>query len=127
MAALDTNVFVRLLTQDDPELVRKAEAHLAAHAPLWIPIPVVVETYHVLTRLYGWQKPAMVAMLQAATNSRQFMFQDHAAVVAAANLWIKAKAGFVDCLNIELARAHEQEPLATFDRDAARLPGAARL
>jgi predicted nucleic-acid-binding protein len=30
MAALDTNVLVRLLSQDDPALAKKAEAHLAA-------------------------------------------------------------------------------------------------
>ena len=99
-------------------------AGVAAHAPLWISAPVLVETFHVLARLYGWGKPALVAMLQATTNSRQFIFQDHSAVVAATQRWATAKAGFVDCLNVELAKAHGKEPLATFDRDAARLPGA---
>jgi len=126
LAAIDTNLFVRLLTQDNPALVPKAEAYLLAHAPVWIPIPVVVETHHVLTKLYGWGKPAMLATLRAATNSRQFTFQDQAAVAAAVELWSKAKAGFVDCLNIELAKANGQEPMATFDRDAAKLPGAVR-
>jgi predicted nucleic-acid-binding protein len=126
LAALDTNLFVRLLTQDDPALVRKAESYVLANAPVWIPIPVVVEAYHVLARLYGWEKPAMLAMLRAATNSRQFNFQDQPAVASAAELWSRTKAGFVDCLNIELARVHGKAPLATFDKDAARLPGAAR-
>ena len=127
MAAIDTNVFLRLLTQDDPGLVQKAEACMLAHAPLWISVSVLVETYYVLTRLYGWGKPALLAMLQTATNSRQFVFQDQGAVAAATNQWITAKAGFVDCLNAELARTHGQGPLATFDRNALKLAGAAKL
>jgi len=127
MAAIDTNVLIRLLTQDDPGLARKAEAYLAAHAPLWISVAVLVETIHVLTRLYGWDKPALVALLKSITNSREFIFHDQAAVAAAAHRWVTAKAGFVDCLNVELAKAHGKDPLATFDQDAARLPGALKL
>ena len=127
LAAIDTNVFVRLLTQDDPLLTQKAEAHLLAHAPLWIAISVVVEAYYVLTKLYEWKKPAMIAMLQTTTNSRQFVFQDQSAVVAATTQWITAKAGFVDCLNVELARLHGKGPLATFDKHAARLTGSEKI
>jgi predicted nucleic-acid-binding protein len=126
LAAIDTNVFIRLLTQDDPVLTAKAEAHLSAHAPLWISVSVLVETYHVLTKLYGWKKPAMVALLQSITSSRSFVFQDQSAVVAATHQWVTAKAGFVDCLNVALAGAHGKGPLATFDRSAAGLAGATK-
>jgi predicted nucleic-acid-binding protein len=127
LAAIDTNVFVRLLTQDDPVLTRKAEAYLLANAPLWISIAVAVETIYVLTKLYGWGKPALLAMLQTTTNSRQFVFQDQSAVAAATRQWITAQAGFVDCLNVALASARGQCPLATFDKQALELPGAASL
>ena len=127
MAAIDTNVFIRLLTQDDPVLARKAEAFILANAPLWISISVLVESCHVLSRLYGWEKPALLAMLQATTNSRQFVFQDQGAVVAAAQQWTSAKAGFVDCLNVALAKIHGKGPLATFDKHALRLDGASKV
>lgn len=127
MAAVDTDVLIRLLTQDAPGPTRKAEALLAAHAPLWISLPVLVESHFVLTRLYGWQKPALVAMLQAMTSSREFIFQDQAAVLAATSQWLTAKAGFIDCLNVALSDAHGRGPLATFVQQAAKLPGATRL
>jgi predicted nucleic-acid-binding protein len=127
LAAIDTNIFIRLVTQDDPLLTPKAEAYLSAHAPLWISVSVLVETYHVLTRLYGWDKPAVVALLNAVANSREFALQDQNAVVAAANQWVTAKAGFVDCLNVALAGAHGRGPLATFDRNAAKLIGATKV
>lgn len=127
MAAVDTNILVRLLTQDDPVQTRKAEAYLLAQAPLWVPLSVLVETVHVLSRLYGWSKPVLVAVLQGMTHSRHLNLQDQPAVAAATALWSTAKAGFVDCLKVELAKFHGKEPLATFDKEAAKLPGAMRL
>ena len=127
MAAIDTKVLIRLLAQDDPVQTEKAEAYLLANAPLWISLPVLVETFYVLARLYGWKKPALVAMLQATTNSRHFTFQDQAAVVAAMTQWTSAKAGFVDCLNVELSRTHGKGSLVTFDLDVLKLQGAIGL
>jgi predicted nucleic-acid-binding protein len=66
-------------------------------------------------------------MLRSATNSRQFLFQDQAAVVAATRNWVNAKAGFVDCLNVQLAIAHGKHLLATFDKEAPGLGGTARI
>jgi predicted nucleic-acid-binding protein len=80
-----------------------------------------------MTRLYGWNKPACLALLRTSTNSRQFVFQDQGAVIAATNQWATTKAGFVDCLNVELARTHGQSPLATFDKIALRLLGASKV
>jgi len=127
MAAIDTNVLIRLLAQDDPVQTQKAEAFLRAHAPLWISVPVLVETFHVLARLYGWKKPALLAMLQATSNSRHFTFQDQAAIASASNAWAKAKAGFIDCLNVELAKRHGQDPLATFDQELLKVEGTIAL
>ena len=121
MAAIDSNVLIRLLAQDEPGQARKAEAYLLAHSPLWISVSVLVETFYLLARLYGWKKPALLAMLQTTSNSRHFTFQDQAAVVAAVNAWAKAKVGFVDCLNVELAKHHGKAPLATFDQDLLKL------
>lgn len=57
--ALDTHALIRRLTQEDPGQARAAEAQLQGHAPLWISLPVLVETHHVLARLYGWKKDAL--------------------------------------------------------------------
>ena len=127
MAALDANVLVRLLAQDDPVQTRKAVAYLQSHSPLWISAPVLVETFYVLARLYHWEKPALLAMLQTMTSSRDFIFQDQTAVNSAIGQWIHAKAGFVDCLNVELARSHGQEPLVTFDKNLLKIQGTSGL
>lgn len=124
MAAADTNVLVRLLQRDDPAQLRKAMAFLERNGRLWISGAVLTETVWVLISVYAWDKPKLLAMLQAAMESKDFAFQDQAAVQAAVRLFPKVKAGFVDCLAVELAKAHGESPLATFDKIASKLPGA---
>lgn len=123
MAAADTNVMLRLLVADHPTQTAKAEAYLAKHGPLWVSGAVLTETVWALTSVFEWDKARILAMLEAALASRDFTFQDPAAVASAVNLYAKAKAGFVDCLAVEVAKAHGEAPIATFDKAALLLPG----
>lgn len=124
MGAVDTNVLVRLLVADDPAQTKRALAFLDGHRPVWISIVVLVETVWVLATIYLWSKTQILAMLQTATNSRDFAFQAVDPVRAAIHLYASGKADFSDCLALELARAEGHLPLASFDKSTAKLPGA---
>lgn len=121
MAAIDTNVLVRLLVADDPAQTRRALAYLEARRPLWVSTVVLVETVWVLAAVYGWSKAQTLAMLETASNSRDFAFQSVEAVRAAITAYVSSKADFSDCLALELARAEGHLPFATFDKATARL------
>ena len=121
MAAVDTNVLVRLLVADDPAQTRRALAYLEARRPLWVSTVVLVETVWVLTAVYGWSKAQIVAMLETASNSRDFAFQSVETVRAAIAVYAFGKADFSDCLALELARTEGHLPFATFDKATARL------
>jgi len=124
MVATDTNVLVRLLVADDPAQTKRATAFLEARRPLWISTVVLVETVWVLMTVYLWSKAQILAMLQTATNSRDFAFQAAEAVRTAMHLYASNKADFSDCLALELARAEGNLPFATFDKATAKLPDA---
>lgn len=124
MRAVDTNVLVRLLVADDAAQTAKAEAFLAAGGPVWIGTVVLVETVWVLSAVYRWRKPHLLAMLDTATNSRDFAFQSIEAVRAALDLYRGGQADFPDCLALSHARAEGHVPFATFDKATARLPDA---
>lgn len=124
MAAVDTNVLVRLLVADDPAQTRRAVAFLDAHRPVWVSTVVLVETIWVLTTVYIWSKAQILAMLHTATNSRDFAFQAVEQVRRAAHVYAASKADFSDCLALELARAEGHLPFATFDKATAKLPDA---
>jgi predicted nucleic-acid-binding protein len=121
MAAIDTNVLVRLLVADDPAQTRRALSFLEAGRPLWVSTVVLVETVWVLTAVYGWSKAQTVAMLETAGNSRDFAFQSVETVRAAIAIYASGKADFSDCLALEVARSEGHLPFATFDKAAARL------
>jgi predicted nucleic-acid-binding protein len=121
MAAVDTNVLVRLLVADDPAQTRRALSFLEARRPLWVSTVVLVETVWVLTAVYGWSKAQILAMLETASNSRDFTLQSVETVRAAIAAYASSKADFSDSLALELARSEGHLPFATFDKAAARL------
>src|SRR5262245_19240883 len=55
MTAVDTNVVVRLLTQDDPRQAAAAKSLFGA-GPIWIAKTVLLETGWVLRSLYGFDE-----------------------------------------------------------------------
>ena len=125
MPAVDTNVLVRLLTADDPAQTARAEAFLAC-GPVWVSTVVLVEAVWVLSAVYGWNKAQLLAMLAALADSRDFVVQEPFAVAEAIASFSQHTADFADCLALELARASDHLPFATFDARAARLPGAVK-
>ena len=74
MAAVDTNVLVRLLVADDLAQTRRALAYLEARPPLWVSTVVLVETVWVLTEVYGWSKAQILAMLETASQQPGLCF-----------------------------------------------------
>ena len=58
MVAVDTDVLVRLLTEDDAQQATAARALFAA-GPIWIAKTVLLETGWVLRSLYGFEESAI--------------------------------------------------------------------
>jgi predicted nucleic-acid-binding protein len=127
MAAIDTNVLIRLLVEDDAAQVRKAEAFLKTERPLWVSTVVLIETCWVLASVYEWSKAQLLVALRGLQDSSDFTVQAAASVRASVDLFAATKADFPECLALELARAEGHLPLGTFDRRAAKLPGATAL
>lgn len=70
MNAVDTNVIVRLLTQDDTAQAAAAKNILAA-GPIWVAKTVLAETAWVLRSFYGFDREAIrqsTAMLLGMEN-----------------------------------------------------------
>ena len=66
-------------------------------------------------------KAQILAMLETASNSRDFAFQAVETVRAAIAIYASGKADFSDSLALEVARFEGHLPFATFDKAAARL------
>lgn len=130
MRAIDTNVLVRLVVDDDPRQTAAAEHYVRDGA--WVSILAVAEAVWVLATGYAFKARNIADALEILLDNRQLTFQEAEAVADAVILYRGSPAlGFSDCLMIALARKAGHLPLGTFDRrlakvDGAQLPGARR-
>lgn len=121
MIAVDTNVLVRLLTNDDAKQSPRA-AELFASEDVFISKTVLLETEWVLRAGYEVRPAAVRAAFERLASTPSVTMED-AAVVARALGWYAAGMDFADALH--LANVPSASHFATFDRALSRRAGAA--
>lgn len=131
MAALDTNVLVRYLIQDDArqgfqarELVNGA---LARGESLFIPITVLLELEWVLRANFEFAKDQIILVVSSLLAAKELAFESEAAAEVALELFRQNKADFADCIHIALTHAAGESPLWTFDKAASKVNGASLI
>jgi predicted nucleic-acid-binding protein len=126
MRAVDTNVLVRLLTQDDARQV--AAARQWVQEGVWVSTLALAETVWVLSVVYDRSPSEIASAVQTLLNHRDLTLQD-SDVVASALVKFRERpsVGFSDCLLLELARKAGHLPLGTFDRNFSKLDGVQKL
>lgn len=126
MRAIDTNVLVRLLVQDEPGQLGAAEKFVAAGA--WVSHVVLVETLWILDAAYQRTAEQIASAVEMLLAHAQIAVQDADVVMAALGRFrLQPMLGFSDCVVLETARKAGHLPLGTFDRRLAKADGAQRL
>ena len=124
MRALDTNLLVRLLTNDDRRQAAKVEAwlrdHATARSPAYVDHVVLCELAWVLERSYGYAREEVALALAALVEHEQLKLESPALVREALALHAQGPADFSDYLLAVRARAAGFSPVLTLDRKAAR-------
>jgi predicted nucleic-acid-binding protein len=122
--ALDTNVLVRFLVQDDPRqaalATRLIEEVLTPAEPGFVSLIVLVELTWVLGRAYRCAQ-AQIADIVSELAASDTIVIERASIVTAALQ--SSRGDLADGLIHEIGRAHGCEWTATFDRRSARLDG----
>ena len=131
MAALDTNVLVRFLVQDDARqgaaATRLIRNGIKAGGALYIPVTVVLELEWVLRSSFTFDKASVLQTMFGLLGSFELAFESEGAVEAALGNYADGTADFADCVHAALAMMAQQQPLWTFDRAAAKIDGARLL
>lgn len=117
MLAVDTNVLVRIITEDDAEQSPKAKA-LAAENAVFISKTVLLELEWVLRRTYHLPAMEVLTHLRSLARLPQSTIED-AGRVALALAWSEQGMDFADALHLASAGADDCEAFATFDRKLA--------
>jgi len=122
MIAADTNVLVRLLTNDDARQSPRA-AEVFSSEDVFIAKTVLLETEWVLRAAYGLS-PASIGAAFARLASTASVSLEDAGAVAHALSWYGAGMDFADA--VHLASAASASAFVTFDRPLARRAKAAK-
>ena len=126
MIALDTNVLVRFLVQDDPEQARLAGEvidQLSKEAPGFVGREVLVELVWVLERAYRLGRAEIAGALDGLLASTELVIEGADEIGPALELYRNDGFGFADLTIAAAARRAGAREVVTFDRKAARLPG----
>jgi predicted nucleic-acid-binding protein len=126
LIALDTNVLVRFLVQDDVEQAKIAGTlvdQLTDAAPGFIGREVLVELVWVLERAYGYERADIAAAFDGLLSATELLIEDADDIGPALELYRNDGFGFADVMIAAAARRAGAVELVTFDRKAARLPG----
>jgi len=128
MAALDTNVLVRFLVEDDAAQLEAArdliQNAIRSGQTLFVPITVALELEWVLRANFGFGKPPVIRTLSQLLASTELSFESEGALEVALVLYADSSADFSDCLHAALASAAGEAPLWTFDKAASKIAGA---
>ena len=130
MIALDTNVLVRYLVDDDPrqaEASRALLAELTSKRPGFVCREVAVELAWVLDRAYGFSRDAIATVFEALVATEELHIEVAEDVVRAADGYRRGGADFSDRMIAAAARRSGADTLYTFDQRAARLRDAVLL
>ncbi len=124
MIAIDTNVLVRVLTDDEqsPRQTQQARQLVQQAGIVFIPQIVQVELVWVLERAYQLDKPQILFALQLLLDSPIYQLQHPTQFALALERFRQSNAGFADSL-IAAESMGKNAQLWTFDRKLSKQQG----
>ncbi|HMC49289.1 MAG TPA: PIN domain-containing protein [Solirubrobacterales bacterium] len=123
---LDTNVVVRHLTGDPPEMAQRATRFLASEAELVLADVILAECVYVLESVYRVDR-AGVAQLMRAALMLPTISADVELLFRALEIYEVDRLDFAEAYLIAAAEFTGVESIASFDKAIDRVPSVGRL
>jgi predicted nucleic-acid-binding protein len=121
MIGIDTNVLLRLFTDDNPRQTSASTAALLAQGPGSVRVSVIVLTELVWTlgRYYKIPKVEVIAMAENLLSREELVIESRGEALEALEAYRSTKADFGDCFIAVLNQVAGAVPTLTFDRTAS--------
>jgi len=120
MKAIDTNVLVRLIVNDDEIQAKKALHYVKKHREVFISQIVLCEAAWVFSACYDFTKTDLATTIEHILKTEQFIIESSETIWSALLEFKRTKLDFTDCLIGATAKHQNKEPVATFDKKATR-------
>jgi predicted nucleic acid-binding protein len=126
-AFIDTNILVRHLTGDPPELAARATAYLASETGLLLTDLVAAETVYVLESYYEAPRARVAEALRSLIAFDSILCVDSALLARALEVYDTDRLDFAEAYLVACAESTEIRKIASFDRSIDRIRGFTRV
>ena len=117
---VDTNVFLRFLTRDDPHKAEQARAlfqdAVDGKVTLWTSLLVIAEIVWTLESFYGLDKEDIATKVATILNTPHLECPDSEIVLYALDFYATRNVDFIDAYHAFLLKAQGLSRIATYDR-----------
>ena len=126
-AFVDTNILVRHLTGDPPEMAARATAFLADTSELYLADLIVAETIYVLESFYEAPRGQVAAAMRSLLSMRSVVTVDPAMLLRAIEVYEIDRLDFADAYLVACAESTGVGRVASFDRSIDGMPTIERV
>lgn len=120
-ALIDTNVLVRHLTGDPPEMAARATAYLATARELLLTDLVVAETVYVLESFYQAPRGQVAEAVRSLIAFHSVVCVDPALLLRAIEVYETDRIDFAEAYLVACAESTGVGKVASFDRSIDRI------
>jgi predicted nucleic acid-binding protein len=126
-AFVDTNVLVRHLTGDPPEMAARATAYLQAEPELLLTDLVVAETVDVLESFYETPRDQIAQAMRSLVGFGSMLCVDSALLLRAIEVYETERIDFAEAYLVACAESTGIGKVASFDRCIDRMTTIERI
>ena len=120
-AFVDTNILVRHLTGDPPEMAARASAYLRAESELLVTDLVVAETVYVLESFYEVPRDQVAVAVRSLLAFDSVVCVDPALLLRAVEVYETDRIDFAEAYLVACAESTGVADIASFDRSLDRV------
>ena len=125
-ALLDTNVLIRHLTGDPPDMAARATAVLASDERLLLADLIVAECVYVLESFYEVPRERVAELMRSAIASPTIATVDPASLLRALEVYELDRLDFAEAYLVAQAEATGVREIVSFDRTIDRIESVTR-
>ena len=120
-AFVDTNVLVRHLTGDPPDMAARATAYLGTERELLLTDLVVAETVYVLESFYETPRDQVAQAVRSLIAFASILCVDRALLLRAIEVYETDRIDFAEAYLVACAESTGVSKVASFDRSIDRI------
>lgn len=123
----DTNILVRHIISDPPDMAVRASALIDEADELLVPDLIVAETVHVLESVYELSRDEVAAFVRSVISYRSIRTQNPALLAKAFDIYQDHRIDFPEAYLAAAAESTGVDAVASFDRAVDRVPTITRI